>query len=136
MDGTVLMDFFRGVANDIILISGIMAAFAFIGNSTSKLAKKLRKAFVSEVAEDVRELRVELSEISMIQLKYIICDPHVPIDERLAHGEEYLKRGGNGAIKARVENLRELYIQELAGETVNYGRRFGDALPERRRKER
>lgn len=52
-------------------------------------------------------------------LRLTIMSEEMPIEERLTAGEEYVKEGGNGAVKARYHMLIDQYQHEINGGSQN-----------------
>ena len=48
-------------------------------------------------------------------LRLTIMSEEIPVEERLKAGEEYVKEGGNGAVKARYQLLIKEYQKEIGG---------------------
>lgn len=48
-------------------------------------------------------------------LRLTIMSEEMPMEERLKAGEEYVKEGGNGAVKARYQILIKEYQKEIGG---------------------
>ena len=63
------------------------------------------QAQIDTIAEHCRENY-------MRELQIIIMSEEMPLDERLRAGEEYVKGGGNGAIKAKYRILLQRYEEE------------------------
>ena len=48
-------------------------------------------------------------------LRLMILSEELPVEERLKAGEEYVREGGNGAIKARYQLMLEEYQEGIGG---------------------
>jgi hypothetical protein len=65
-----------------------------------------------EMREIIRSLKLmpdELQRISLNVMRLNIHDEQLPIEERIAIGELYLKCGGNGATAIYIEKLKDEY---------------------------
>jgi hypothetical protein len=87
----------------IIAVAGFIGLVKPIGNNLKRFAFK--ELYAADEKQDKR-----LDNLEMQQLKQIICDRRLPVEDRLKAGDEYTGRGGNGEIKARHEALRRVYI--------------------------
>jgi hypothetical protein len=100
------------IHNWISTILAILAIATFIGlvkpvgNSIKRFV--FRELYAADERHDKR-----MDNLEMQQLKQIICDRRLPDEDRLNAGEEYIRRGGNGEIKARYEALKKAYIEGL-----------------------
>jgi hypothetical protein len=97
------------------LVSTLLAVIAiavFIGK-VKPIGRKMKRFAFGElyVADEKQDKRMD--NLEMQQLKQIICDTRLPVDDRLNAGDDYIRRGGNGKIKARHEALRRAYIAKL-----------------------
>ncbi|MDR2486455.1 MAG: hypothetical protein LBD12_00675 [Clostridiales Family XIII bacterium] len=140
MDSMTWQAFWIGMVDNVVTIGTVFGALAAISKfcKDSRLLGKLRSMVTADVERDVKDMKKALArldgrldDLEVMNLKHIICSPHVPIEERVRLGEEYLQKGENGAIAVRVGNLREEYSRRLAGEKVNYGRREDDVMDRR-----
>ena len=52
----------------------------------------------------------------MCNLRLTIMSEEMPIEERLKAGEEYVNRGGNGAVKCKYKELQDAYLKNLREE--------------------
>jgi hypothetical protein len=100
------------INNLVSTLLAIIAVTAFVGKvrPAGNAVKRFifRELYAADEKQDKR-----LDNLEMQQLKQIICDPRLPEDDRLNAGEDYIKRGGNGEIKARHEALSRAYIAKL-----------------------
>jgi hypothetical protein len=90
----------------IIAVAALISKVKPIGRAIKRFA--FGELYAADERHDKR-----LDNLEMQQLKQIICDRRLPDEDRLNAGEEYLKRGGNGEIKARHEALRRAYTGKL-----------------------
>jgi hypothetical protein len=90
----------------------ITAVAAFIAK-VKPVGRSIKRFVFAELyaADEKQDKRMD--NLEMQQLKQIICDRLLPDGDRLAAGEEYLKRGGNGEIRARYEALKRVYVEGL-----------------------
>jgi uncharacterized membrane protein len=88
----------------IVAVAGFIGLVKPIGNSVQHFAFKELYA-----ADDKHDKR--LDQLEMQLLKQIICDVSLPIEGRLDAGDVYVGRGGNGAVKARYESLKCVFIR-------------------------
>jgi hypothetical protein len=100
------------INNLISTLLAIIAVVAFIGK-VKPIGNALKHFIFREIYDADRQHDKRLDNLEMQQLKQIICDRNLPDDDRLNAGEEYLKRGGNGEIKARYEALKRACIEKL-----------------------
>jgi hypothetical protein len=101
--------------NLISTLLAIVAVAAFIGK-VKPVGNAIKRSIFRElyVANENQDKRME--NLEMQQLKQIICDNRLPEEDRINAGDEYLRRGGNGKIKARYEAFRRAYIAKLEQE--------------------
>lgn len=80
---------------------------------TAKESDDKNTASHTEIMKYVDELKKEMSDISDKVLKMAICTPHLPLEERVDFGNEYVEvRHKNGKVKAQHEiNKKQLYEQ-------------------------
>jgi hypothetical protein len=90
----------------IVAIAGFIGLIKPVGRSIKRFV--FAELYAADAKHDKR-----LDSLEMQQLKQIICDRRIPDEDRIDAGDEYLKRGGNGEIKARHEALRRAYIDVL-----------------------
>jgi hypothetical protein len=93
----------------IVAIAGSIGMIKPVGRSVKRFA------FAELYAADEKQNK-RLDNLEMQQLKQIICDSSIPIEDRLDAGDEYTKRGGNGKVKAYYEALTQDYINMLKTE--------------------
>jgi hypothetical protein len=95
-------------------ISNVLAIAAIAGfiGLIKPIGRSIKRFVFAELYAADEKQNKRLDKLEMQQLKQIICDRRMPVEDRLNAGDEYLKRGGNGEIKARHEALRKAYITE------------------------
>ncbi|GBR74532.1 hypothetical protein NO1_1691 [Candidatus Termititenax aidoneus] len=105
------------IAKIIIAAAALVGALGVILTTMHKFFKvfdKLKNWLLGDILQ-------RLDNIEMRQLKSTICDLDLPTEERLLAGEEYLRRDGNGVIKARFEALKQGYIEDAKKLRVRRG---------------
>jgi hypothetical protein len=103
------------VNNWISTMLAIAAVAGFIGLIKPVGRSVKRFVFAELYAADEKQNK-RLDNLEMQQLKQIICDSRIPIEDRLDAGDEYTKRGGNGKVKAYYDALTRDYINVLMAE--------------------
>lgn len=87
-------------------ISVIIALFATVW----KLSKPLK-----DIVQRLERVEAHQRNDYLCTLRLTIMSEEMPMEERLKAGEEYIKEGGNGAVKARYRLLVEKYQEEIGG---------------------
>ncbi len=84
----------------ILLIASILGALGVIIATAVKVYKFFRKweTWVDEQREHSRENYLSI-------LRLTIMSHEMPLSERIAAGEKYIKYGGNGEVKHKYEEL-------------------------------
>lgn len=90
-----------------ILISTFLTAITTIVVFLYKLYK-----LIKNVDTKFEGFEKNLQTNTLSTLRLIIINEDMPLSERVSAGEEYVKLGGNGAIHAKYEALKELYKEE------------------------
>lgn len=83
----------------------IAAIVKIVKPFTSAVRARLEK--IDRMADDLDKMREHDKEQYLAILRLTVMAPEMPIDERIAAGREYEKRGGNGEVKAYYEKLVE-----------------------------
>jgi len=100
--------------NDAVLVAVITSAtsllLAVVNAVIAAVQRKAQKKSGVKARLDTIEEKVDkLTEHNDLQylslLRLTVIDSDMPMSERLIAGKEYLKRGGNGDVKAFYENL-------------------------------
>ena len=93
----------------IILIASVLTALGVIITTAVKIYKFIRKwdKWVDEQTEHSLDNYLSIKRLT-------IMSHEMPLSERIAAGEKYIKCGGNGEIKHKYEEL----ISRLPEETV------------------
>lgn len=72
------------------------------------------KEEIKVVQDDNKIIHEELRQNSLNTMKNTICNKDIPLSERISVGNEYISRGGNGAVKLLIkEELEPKYLEEL-----------------------
>ncbi len=86
--------------NDIIVIGGVISAVSIIAATAVKVYRLIRKweIWVEEMSEHSIENYLSIKRLT-------IMSHEMPLSERIAAGEKYIKAGGNGEVKHKYEEL-------------------------------
>lgn len=86
---------------DVILKSAaLITALGVIIAAAVKVVKPIK-----ELCRKVDKLTEHQSETYLTTLRLTICSEEIPLQERIAAGDKYIKLGGNGAVKHKYEGL-------------------------------
>lgn len=102
-----MLNNFAGTVTAIIALAGIVAKIKPIGLS-------LKRFFFAELYADDERQDKRLDRLELWQLKQIICDRRLPLEERIDASDSYLSRGANGKIRAVSEELVAEYRRQNA----------------------
>jgi len=91
------------IGSVIVAIGSILSAII----ACYRAIKKIDKKFV--------DIDKSLKENQLSNLRLVIVNKDMPLDERVSAGEKYVKLGGNGSVHAMVDVLTEEYKKELGG---------------------
>ena len=95
------------VAEKIVLIASLLTALGVIITTAVKIYKFIRKW------EKWVEEQTEHSLDNYLSIKRLTIMSHeIPLSERIAAGEKYIKYGGNGEVKHKYDELVELLPKE------------------------
>ena len=109
----------------IITAGGIVGVFALkIGKKIldkslqpfSDKMEEMEQARIYQHEETKREIKIvrdELAKNSLNTMKNTICNDNIPLSERISVGQEYIAKGGNGAVKVYLNELEEIYKKDL-----------------------
>ena len=88
------------MANNIILIASLLTSVAVIITTAMKIYKFIRKweIWVEEQSEHALDNYLSIKRLT-------IMSHEMPLSERIAAGEKYIKYGGNGEVKHKYEEL-------------------------------
>lgn len=92
---------------DICTYLTVIAGFAV---AIWKIARPLRA-----IEERIKRLEGYTHNDYMSTLRLTVMSEEMPLEERLAAGEKYVREGGNGAIKAKYHILVEEYQRKNGG---------------------
>ena len=91
----------------------ICTALAAVGSVLTILLKVLSP--LKSIEARIEKLEAYSQSDYMNTLKLTIMSEEFPLEERLVAGEKYVQEGGNGAIKAKYQLLREEYSTRNGG---------------------
>jgi hypothetical protein len=103
------------VNNLVSTMLALAAAAAFVAKVKPVGRSIKRRVFAALYTADEKHDK-RMDNLEMQQLKQIICNAALPAEDRLNAGEDYIRRGGNGEIKARHEALKRVYAAKLERE--------------------
>lgn len=86
--------------DDITLIAGVVSGLTVIIATSIKIYKFIRKweKWVEEMSEHSLDNYLSVKRLT-------IMSHEMPLSERIAAGEKYIKAGGNGEVKHKYEEL-------------------------------
>ncbi len=99
----------------IILIASVLTALGVIIGSAVKVYKFIRKCekWIEETNEHSLDNYLSIKRLT-------IMSHEMPLSERIAAGEKYIKYGGNGEVKHKYDELVELLPKEtIINDTKN-----------------
>lgn len=87
-------------ADNITLIAGVVSGLGIITATCVKIYKFIRKwgKWVEEMSEHSLDNYLSVKRLT-------IMSHEMPLSERIAAGEKYIKAGGNGEVKHKYEEL-------------------------------
>lgn len=88
----------------LLFVAGIAGAIFTIYKTAALIIEKVRKCI-----QFFKDLERHTRENYMRSLQLVIMSSEMPLEERLKAGEEYVKNGGNGEIKAKYKVLQQEY---------------------------
>lgn len=80
---------------------------------------KIIKNDIREIKKDNKKIHNELKDNRLDTQRIAICSEEIPLSERITIGKDYIKNGGNGAVKVKVHVLEETYEKQLKEECKN-----------------
>lgn len=91
----------------ILLVASVLTALGVIIASAVKVYKFIRKCekWIDETNEHSLDNYLSIKRLT-------IMSHEMPLSERIAAGEKYIKYGGNGEVKAKYNELMELLPKE------------------------
>lgn len=87
---------------DILFLAKSVTAIAGAAIVIFKIIKP-----ILQIVKKVEKLEAHQHETYMQMLRLVIVSDEMPLEERIKAGDEYVKAGGNGAIKHIYQNLLE-----------------------------
>ena len=96
------------MANDVLFVASILTALGVIITTAIKIYKFIRKweMWVEEQREHSLDNYLSIKRLT-------IMSHEMPLSERIAAGEKYIKYGGNGEVKHKYEELLEMLPKEV-----------------------
>lgn len=94
----------------IITIGSICTALIALVGVIRILGSFLKE--INKIAKESKDQSDMLEEVRLNILRLTIMSSEMPLSERIAAGDIYVKNGGNGAVHAKYEELLEEYKQE------------------------
>lgn len=87
---------------EVFLLRGaeIISAVTIIAVAICKIFKPL-----TEMLKKIETIDRHQRENYLTTLRLTICSEEIPLEERIAAGDKYVKLGGNGAVKHKYEEL-------------------------------
>lgn len=95
---------------DIATLCGYISVILALLGTVWKLSKPLK-----DIVQRLDRVEQYQHNDYLCMLRLTIMAEEMPMEERLAAGEKYVKEGGNGAVKARYHLLIEEYQKEIGG---------------------
>ena len=91
----------------VLLVASVLTALGVIIASAVKVYKFIRKCekWIDETNEHSLDNYLSIKRLT-------IMSHEMPLSERIAAGEKYIKYGGNGEVKAKYDELLELLPKE------------------------
>lgn len=91
----------------VLLVASVLTALGVIIASAVKVYKFIRKCenWIDETNEHSLDNYLSIKRLT-------IMSHEMPLSERIAAGEKYIKYGGNGEVKAKYNELLELLPKE------------------------
>ena len=102
-----------GIVSTTVVI-GAICGFLTVAEKFFGFLNKAKRWWQSDIKKWEDSVDNRLANLELGQLKIIICNKDIPISERLIAGGVYIKRGGNGEIKTRLEHISKTYQEELS----------------------
>lgn len=84
----------------LLRIAEIVGAITVIIVAIRKIIKPLK-----ELLKKIDTIDRHQRENYLTTLRLTICSEEIPLEERIAAGDKYVKLGGNGAVKHKYEEL-------------------------------
>ncbi len=89
-----------GVAQSVVFVGSLLTALGIIITTAAKIYRFIRKweKWVDEQSEHSLDNYLSIKRLT-------IMSHEMPLSERIAAGEKYIKYGGNGEVKHKYEEL-------------------------------
>lgn len=68
---------------------------------------------ILKVIKKIDKVIDDFDENTILTLKLVIINEHLPLSERVEAGRKYIDKGGNGAVKKLVQELETQQYNEL-----------------------
>ena len=91
---------FGHIAEIIIRIAAVLGALGVIGGVIVKFYRLIRS-----ILDKLESMDKHQTENYIATLRLTIMSEEMPLEERIAAGDKYIKLGGNGAVKHKYEQL-------------------------------
>ena len=97
----------------VLLIASLLTALGVIVTTAVKVYNFVRKCskWIEETSEHSRENYLSIKRLT-------IMSHEMPLSERIAAGEKYIKYGGNGEVKHKYEELLDLLPKENPNDDI------------------
>lgn len=95
----------------VIKIGSVITALGIIYAAVRTSVKKMFSPFLTEIKEDIKELKRHSKENYLTSLRLTIMSSDMPLGERICAARDYIDEGGNGEVKKFAIN--ELHINEI-----------------------
>lgn len=95
------------MADNILLIASLLTALGVIIATAIKIYKFIRKweKWVEEQTEHNLDNYLSIKRLE-------IMSHEMPLSERIAAGDKYIKYGGNGEVKQKYEELLRIFAEQ------------------------
>ena len=95
------------LANKIVFIASLLTALGVIIATAVKVYKFIRKweKWVEEQSEHALDNYLSIKRLT-------IMSHEMPLSERIAAGDKYIKYGGNGEVKHKYEELLRIFDEQ------------------------
>lgn len=97
-----------GIVEKILFVASVITALGVIITTAVKVYKFIRKCecWIEQTSEHSLENYLSIKRLT-------IMSHEMPLSERIAAGEKYIKYGGNGEVKHKYEELLEMLPKEV-----------------------
>lgn len=94
----------------IITVGAVCAAILSIAGVIKLLYSVIKQ--MNKMSNESKEQSKTLKDVELNVLRLTIMSSEMPLSERITAGDIYTKKGGNGAVHAKYEELLEEYKKE------------------------